>query len=98
MKDWRLDPEKVKLVEEIKNLEWLRPLYKLLIIAAKVTNKTVDLKFIFGGYYYQLIKESQYKGFLYQEYGKVMLTDKGRQIAETLYNCYTSLKNIENKN
>lgn len=96
--DWRLDPEKVSLVKKIKDNDIIRPLYKLLVITYLVTSKTVDLKFIFGGYYYTLIKEAQYRGLLKQELGKVELTEEGRRIASILYSCLQELEKKEREN
>lgn len=87
-----MDPEKVSLVKTLKDNDIIRPLYKLLVIAYLITSKTVDLKFIFGGYYYTLIKEAQYKGFLVQEPGRVVLTEEGKRVAEILYRCLVELE------
>ena len=92
-----LTPDIMQTINSIRNNDIVRPLYKLLVIVKIGVCKTTELKFIFGGYYYTLIKEAQYKGFITQEYGRVRLTREGERIAGILLGCLTQIEKRDRK-
>ncbi|MEB3779949.1 MAG: hypothetical protein GSR85_06950 [Desulfurococcales archaeon] len=90
---WIDDPQKIKIVNIIRKTDIFHSIYKLLLLVYTGIEKTTDVKLILGGNYYYMIKNAETRGLLRKELGgRLVLTEEGRRVAETLYRCLLELE------
>ena len=88
-----MSEKEVKELRRLKQNEFLKPYAKLLIMIQKGYHDTKILKDVLGGNYITLIKDGVRKGHvIYEEKGKVSLTYKGSEIAQSLLKCWKALE------
>lgn len=83
-----MDKETLDFMNFLKELDVIRPLYKLIVLIYDGYNKSDILKDILGGNYIVLIKDGVMKGLIDYERGKPpVLTDKGVMIGRIVREC-----------
>lgn len=89
---WIEDPEKLKLINAIRETDIIRPLYKLLLYIYLGIERTGDIKLLLGGNYYALLREAELRGYINRGLGRVALTREGKDIAAILLECLQRLR------
>ena len=89
---WIEDPEKLKLVNMIRETDIIRSLYKLLLYIYLGIERTGDIKLLLGGNYYALLREAELRGYVKRELGRVYLTEEGGRLAAALLECLQGLR------
>ncbi len=88
-----MDKSELDFILYIKNLDVVKPLYKLLVLVKLGYDRSEQLKDIFGGNYVVLLRDGALNGLLLYEKGrKPELTGKGRAIADIVHECIEKLR------
>ena len=89
----KMNEENMIMALKIKKLNVFTALYKLLIYLYIGVERQKELRYLLGsGSYYNAVMKAARQGYVVvREDGSVVLTEKGRRIADILYTAATQL-------